>query len=75
MDLRVLRIVRKQSASKAEISALLGQKVVSGQLNKVIRALLAAKLIAHTIPDKPNSRLQKYQLTDTGRQRFASEDE
>jgi ATP-dependent DNA helicase RecG len=75
MDSRVLRIVRNQSASKAEISALLGQKVVSGQLNKVIRALLAAKLIAHTIPDKPNSRLQKYQLTDTGRQRFASEEQ
>jgi ATP-dependent DNA helicase RecG len=67
----VLRVVGVQSASKAEISALLGQKEVSGQLNKVVRALLSSKLMAYTIPDKPNSRLQKYQLTDAGRQQLA----
>ncbi len=48
---------------KAEISANLGQKEVSGQLNKVIRALMDQGLIEYTLPDEPNSRLQKYRLT------------
>ena len=44
----------------------LGQKEVSGQLNKVIRVLLDQRLIEYTLPDKPNSRLQKYRLTLAG---------
>ncbi len=32
-----------------------------------LRPALEAELIAHTIPDKPNSRLQRYRLTDKGR--------
>ena len=75
LESRVLRILRDQMASKAEISGLLGQKEVSGQLNKVVRDLLAAELIAYTIPEKPNSRLQKYRLTDSGQQHLAGEGE
>ena len=52
---------------KTEISLVLGQKEVSGQLNKVIRELLAENRIEYTIPEKPNSRLQKYRLTIKGR--------
>ncbi|WP_425549884.1 Fic family protein [Comamonas faecalis] len=41
----------------------MGQKEISGQLNKVIRALLATGQIELTLPDKPRSRLQRYRIT------------
>lgn len=46
--------------AKQEISQRLGQKAISGPLNKVIRELLAQGLIEMTRPETPNSRLQKY---------------
>jgi len=67
MEHRVLRILQAGPRSKAEISCQLGQKEISGQLNKVIRDLLASGAIAYTIPDKPNSRMQKYTITPVGR--------
>nr|WP_156777980.1 ATP-dependent DNA helicase [Chlorobium ferrooxidans] len=45
----------------------MGQKVISGQLNKVIRVLVTDQTIEPTIPEKPTSRLQKYRLTEKGR--------
>ncbi len=35
---------------------------------RYLKPALADGLIEMTIPDKPNSRLQKYRLTDKGRQ-------
>ena len=52
--------------TKSDIVRGLGQKAVSGQLNKVIRALLSDGVVEYTIPEKPNSRLQQYRLTDKG---------
>jgi ATP-dependent DNA helicase RecG len=66
LENRVLHILVTKPASKAEISAQLGQKEVSGHLNKVVRDLLTDKTIEYTLPDKPNSRLQKYRLTERG---------
>ncbi len=66
LENRLLRVLKVKPSSKSEISAQLGQKEVSGQLNKVVRELLDAKTIEYTIPDKPNSRLQKYRLTEKG---------
>lgn len=66
LDQRVMRLVKDTPFTKAKISAQLGQRKVSGQLNKIIRALVRAGILEYTIPDKPNSRLQKYRLTAKG---------
>ena len=42
-----------------------------GQLNKVVRKLLADRMIEYTIPEKPQSRHQKYRLTGQGRAALA----
>ena len=64
---RVIRELLIGARSKSELAAALGQRSVSGKLNERIREMLADGLSAHTIPDKPTSRLQKYCLTVKGR--------
>lgn len=59
-----------QPSGKAELARALGHTTVSGELHKQIRRLLDLSLIEMTMPDKPNSRLQRYRLTQTGRQLF-----
>jgi ATP-dependent DNA helicase RecG len=64
---RVLATLKGGALGKAAISAGLGQKQVSGPPHGVVRQLVDAGLITMTLPDKPNSRLQKYRLTDAGK--------
>ena len=71
MDVRVLRVLERDDLGKKTLSIGLGQKEISGQLNKTIRVLLADQSIEYTIPGKPNSRLQKYRLTAKGRLRLS----
>lgn len=72
LEARILPMLARAPLGKREISAALGQKEISGQLNKVIRMLLAAGQIELILPDKPTSRLQKYRLTETGKQWLAA---
>ena len=45
---------------------------VTGALNRSVRELQADELIEYTLPEKPNSRLQKYRLTEKGRALISS---
>lgn len=71
LEERIAAILRDGALPISIISKRLGQKRVSGQLKVVLRRLIAHRVIEFTIPDKPNSRLQKYRLTDGGRARLA----
>jgi ATP-dependent DNA helicase RecG len=56
---------------KAAIARVLGQRQPSGPLHVTIRRLVEEGSLALTLPDKPNSRLQKYRLTAAGKARLA----
>jgi ATP-dependent DNA helicase RecG len=64
---RVVLLLREKALGKQEISTQLGQKAISGPLHKAIRELVAQGWLAMTIPDKPQSRRQKYRLAQSVR--------
>jgi len=47
---------------------------VTGALSRSVRRLLEAELIGYSLPDKPNSRLQKYRLTPRGQAHLNQQD-
>jgi len=63
---RLLRLLAVKISSTKELSFALGQKEISGQLYSIINKLREHRLIEWTIPDKPKSSKQKYQITQRG---------
>jgi len=62
LEKRVIAALSFGPLSRSEIVARLGHKGFSAGLRKTINALLDRKIIEYTIPEKPQSRLQKYRL-------------
>jgi len=62
IDEKILSLLQKGPLSKGEISKKLGHHQISGAVKKALVRLINEEQIIHTIPEKPNSRLQKYKL-------------
>jgi len=58
----LLQALSKGPLSRAQIAKSIGHKRISGAVNRLIRSLIQSGKIVRTLPDKPNSRLQKYRL-------------
>ena len=63
----VLRSLARKALSRKEIFATITINGDSRAFKRHIEPLLDMGLIEMTVPDKPNSRLQKYRLTETGK--------
>ena len=66
LDRRVLALLAAEPLSKSAIADNLGHRSVSAGLNRAIHRLLKDGRAEYTVPDKPNSRLQKYRITRAG---------
>lgn len=67
--------VMKDAMSREELQDILRLQDRKSFRERYLRPALADGLIEMTIPDKPNSRLQRYRLTDKGRQWLQLRDE
>jgi ATP-dependent DNA helicase RecG len=64
----VIKWLGSGSLSAAELVAKLGLKSKTGALKRSLQQLLDNGLVEYTIPDKPTTRLQKYRLTEKGKE-------
>ncbi|MDO8891793.1 MAG: hypothetical protein Q8K43_04610 [Sulfurimicrobium sp.] len=62
----ILHALAHAPLSANELIAHLKLRSKTGAFKRAIKTLLDGGLIEYTLPDKPNSRLQKYRLTGKG---------
>ncbi len=66
-DQKILTALAAQPLGRSPLLSALGYSQPTGNYKAAMTKLLQARLIEPTIPDKPNSRLQQYRLTEKGR--------
>ena len=62
----IVKMLSSSPLSMREIAKSLNKKTITGALKRMVRNLMNDGLIEYTIPEKPNSRLQKCRLTRKG---------
>jgi ATP-dependent DNA helicase RecG len=65
MTAHIIHLLEQEPLSKSQIAQKLGKDKPTRYLNDLMNKLLENGIVQHTIPDKPNSRLQKYRLIKT----------
>jgi ATP-dependent DNA helicase RecG len=68
MAIQVFNHLKNENLSKKEIAQKLGKTKPTRHLNDLMRKLVKDGFVEYIIPEKPNSRLQKYRLTEKGKQ-------
>lgn len=68
---KIFPLLAADTLSANALVAGLGLKSRTGAFKRTIKELLELKWVAYTMPDKPNSRLQQYRLTEQVRQTLA----
>ena len=66
----VVKMLADQPLSANEVTEKLGLKSKTDALKRILKDLLEGDFIEYTLPEKPNSRLQRYRITDRGREIF-----
>lgn len=75
MTMRIVAMLEKQPLAKSEIANCLGKEKPTRYLNELMRKLLNEDLVEYSLPEKPNSRLQKYRLTSKGEKMLGKDEE
>lgn len=68
IQLSIINFIKNKDLSRKEIFEIIGLKSDSRSFKRHMSPLIEEGLIKMTIADKPNSPLQKYSLTDEGRE-------
>lgn len=68
----LLKALKDAPLSTGELAGILDMNSKTGALKRTIKELIEQQLIEYKLPDKPNSRLQKYQITEKGQELLKS---
>ncbi|MCK5774463.1 MAG: putative DNA binding domain-containing protein [Thermoplasmata archaeon] len=71
----IMNSLREDTLSVSELVKALGLKSRTGSIKRTLKDLLSRELIEYTIPEKPNSRSQRYRLTRKGRSFLENKDQ
>ena len=63
---KILSVLRDSVLSASELALRVGISQPKNLRRRYLRLLLDMGFVEYTIPQKPNSRLQKYRLTEKG---------